>query len=80
MRNFKELKIWQKGIDIAIKTYQLAGTFPKEDKFAVVQQMTRASVSIPQILRKAAAEKVRKIIQGSLKFPLAPHLNWRLKL
>ena len=35
MRNFKELKIWQKGIDIAVKTYKLVDTFPKEDKFAI---------------------------------------------
>jgi len=34
MRNFKELKIWQKGIDIAIKTYQFAETLSKEDKYA----------------------------------------------
>ena len=47
MRNFKELKIWQKGIDIAIRTYRLADTFPKEDKFSIVQQMTKAGVSIP---------------------------------
>ena len=30
MRNFKELKIWQKGIDIAIKTYHFAETLPKK--------------------------------------------------
>ena len=49
MRNFKELKIWQKAIDIAIKTYQFAETLSKEDKYAIVQQMTKASVSISNI-------------------------------
>ena len=60
MRNFKELKIWQKGIDIAIKTYQLSGTFPKEDKFAIVQQMTRASVSIPSNIAEGSSRKSEK--------------------
>ena len=32
MRNFKELRIWQKGFDIAIKAYKLTGSFPKEEK------------------------------------------------
>jgi len=57
MRNFKELKIWQKGIDIAVKTYQLTDTFPKEDKFAIVQQMTKASVSIPSNIAEGSSRK-----------------------
>lgn len=60
MRNFKELKIWQKGIDIAIKTYQFTDTFPKEDKYAIVQQMTRASVSIPSNIAEGSSRKSEK--------------------
>src|SRR5215471_19044244 len=60
MRNFKELKIWQKGIDIAVKTYQLTDTFPKEDKYAIVQQMTKASVSIPSNIAEGSSRKSEK--------------------
>ena len=60
MRNFKELKIWQKAIDIAIKTYQLTDTFPKEDKYAIVQQMTKASVSIPSNIAEGSSRKSEK--------------------
>jgi four helix bundle protein len=60
MRNFKELKIWQKGIDIAIKTYQLTDTFPKDDKYAIVQQMTKASVSIPSNIAEGSSRKSEK--------------------
>ena len=60
MRNFKELKIWQKGIDIAIKTYRFSETFPKEDKYAIVQQMTRASVSIPSNIAEGSSRKSEK--------------------
>src|SRR5215467_12400537 len=60
MRNFKELKIWQKGIDIAIKTYQFTDSFPKEDKYAIVQQMTRASVSIPSNIAEGSSRKSEK--------------------
>ena len=38
MRNFKELRIWQKGIEIAEKTFQLTETFPKEDKYGIRQK------------------------------------------
>jgi four helix bundle protein len=60
MRNFKQLKIWQKGIDIALKTYQLTITFPKEDKYAIVQQMTKASVSIPSNIAEGSSRKSEK--------------------
>jgi four helix bundle protein len=47
MRNFRELKIWQKGFEIAVKSYQLVASFPKEEKFGLSSQITRAAVSIP---------------------------------
>jgi four helix bundle protein len=60
MRNFRELKIWQKGIDIAIKTYRVTETFPKEDKFTIVQQMNRASISIPSNIAEGCSRKSEK--------------------
>jgi len=41
MRNFKELKIWQKGIDIAIKAYQFVETLSQEDHRATNDKGTR---------------------------------------
>lgn len=60
MRNFKDLKIWQKGIDIAIKTYQYCDTFPKEDKYGICQQMTRAGVSIPCNIAEGSSRRSEK--------------------
>jgi four helix bundle protein len=60
MRNFKQLKIWQKGIDIAVKTYRFAETCPKEDKYAIVQQMTKASVSIPSNIAEGSSRSSEK--------------------
>lgn len=60
MRNFKQLKIWQTGIDIAIKTYQFTDSLPKEDKYAIVQQMTKASVSIPSNIAEGSSRKSEK--------------------
>jgi len=57
MRNFKELKIWQKGIDIAVKTYQFAETLPTQDKYAIVQQMTKASVSISSNIAEGSSRR-----------------------
>ena len=47
MRNFKELKIWQKGFEIATKAYKLTNTFPKEERFGICFQINKSAVSIP---------------------------------
>lgn len=60
MRNFKELRIWQKGIEIAVKTFQLTDTFPKEDKYGICQQMTRSGVSIPSNIAGGSSGRSEK--------------------
>jgi hypothetical protein len=38
MRNFKELKIWQKGFKIAVDSFKLVSAFPREEKFGIAIQ------------------------------------------
>jgi four helix bundle protein len=47
MRNFRELKIWQKGMDIVTGVYQLSSLLPIEEKYGLKTQLQRAAVSIP---------------------------------
>ena len=47
MKNFKQLKIWQKGFTIAIDAYKLIETFPKTERYGLSSQITEAAVSIP---------------------------------
>ena len=45
--NFKELLIWQLGMDIVDDIYNLTKTFPKEEQFGLTLQMRKSSTSIP---------------------------------
>jgi len=47
IRNFRDLDIWKKGIEIVKDTYNIAGGFPKEELYGLVSQMQRSAVSIP---------------------------------
>jgi len=50
MRNinsYKDLLIWQKGIILVVRVYQLVKSFPQEELYALTSQIKRASVSIP---------------------------------
>ena len=46
MRNFKELKIWQKGFEIAINSFKITEDFPKTEKWGIALQINKAAVSI----------------------------------
>ena len=45
--NFKELIVWQKAMDLTGEIYQIAKRLPKEETYALSDQMRRAAVSIP---------------------------------
>ncbi|HVX24757.1 MAG TPA: four helix bundle protein [Parafilimonas sp.] len=60
MRNFKELKIWQKGFEIAVDTYKIIETFPASEKYSLVQQATRAATSIPSNIAEGSSRKSEK--------------------
>ncbi len=47
MRNFRELLVWQKGIDIVVEIYQITALLPNEEKYGLKSQLQRAAVSIP---------------------------------
>lgn len=60
MRNFKELKIWQKGIEIATNCFKLTSSFPKEEKFGLISQLNRACVSIPSNIAEGSSRRTNK--------------------
>jgi four helix bundle protein len=70
MRNFKELKIWQKGFDIASKSFQLVSSFPKEEKFGLSIQITRAAVSIPSNIAEGSSRSSDKDYNRFLQIAL----------
>jgi four helix bundle protein len=70
MRNFKALKIWQKGFDIAINSYKLVDTFPKTEKYSLSQQITRAAVSIPSNIAEGSSRTSEKDYNRFLEISL----------
>jgi len=46
MRNFEELKVWQKSREVVLDVYQITSTFPSHEKFGLVSQLRRAAVSV----------------------------------
>ena len=60
MLNYKKLLIWQKGIDIAVKTIVFAKTLPPDEKFGLSIQMHKAGISIPSNIAEGSSRKSQK--------------------
>ena len=70
MHNFKELKVWQKAVDFAVKIYSVTKAFPNEKKFGLISQMRRAGVSIPSNIAEGCAKTSGKSFVNSLEISL----------
>ena len=46
MRDYKKLDVWKVGREINKDVYRLTGEFPRDEVFALVNQMRRASISV----------------------------------
>lgn len=53
--NFKKLKIWQIAMEITDLVYQLSSTFPSSEKFGIVSQMNRCSISMPSNIAEGSS-------------------------
>jgi len=47
MKDFRQLKVWEKSHQLALAIYQASKEFPKEELYGLTSQIRRASTSIP---------------------------------
>jgi four helix bundle protein len=47
MKDFRNLKVWEKAHQLTLKIYKLTEEFPREELYGLTSQIRRAAVSIP---------------------------------
>ncbi|MEN8839049.1 MAG: four helix bundle protein [Flavobacteriales bacterium] len=70
MHNYKELKIWNKGIDLAESIYKTVSEFPDSEKYGIVSQHKRASISVSSNIAEGASRKSQKEFSHFLSISL----------
>jgi four helix bundle protein len=55
MRNFKDLKVWQKGFQIVLNSFKITSSFPPQEKYGLASQINRAAVSIPSNIAEGSS-------------------------
>jgi four helix bundle protein len=80
MRNFKKLLIRQKGFQIAVKSFHLVTSFPKEEKYGLSSQLTRAAVSIPSNIAEGSSRSSNKDYKRFLEISLGSTFEMETQL
>lgn len=91
MKNYRDLEVWRKAIDLVVCSYKLTRKFPKNEVYGLSNQIQRSAVSIPANIAEGQSKRyIKKFIHhlsiayGSLAelethFEIAARLNYLSK-
>jgi four helix bundle protein len=65
--SYKDLLVWQKGIDFVDHVYSATATFPKNEVFGLASQMRRAAVSVASNIAEGSARHSRRDFRRFLR-------------
>jgi four helix bundle protein len=58
--SFRELRVWQQAMDLAVVVYQGTEAFPKHELYGLASQMRRAAVSVPSNIAEGKGHRSDK--------------------
>ena len=74
VKDYRELIVWQKAMDLVEKIYRASARFPKEEIYGLTSQIRRAAVSVPSNIAEGSGRRTTadllhflSIASGSLK-------------
>ena len=57
MRDFRKYEVWQDGVSLSSDIYRLTESFPKQEAYALANQLQRAVVSIPSNIAEGSSRE-----------------------
>ncbi len=60
IKNFYDLNAWLKGHELVLLIYKITNFFPKEERFSLVDQIRRASVSVTSNIAEGFSRQSKK--------------------
>ena len=58
--NYKNLKVWQNAMEIAVDVYQLTLLYPKDEQYGISSQLKRCAISIPSNIAEGSGRSTDK--------------------
>ncbi|WP_420577625.1 four helix bundle protein [Ekhidna sp.] len=70
MNNFRELKVWQRAIDLATLIYSLTKSFPESEKYGLTSQLQRATISVSSNIAEGSGRQTKPDFKHFLSISL----------
>lgn len=82
MKNFRDLKVWEKAHSLALGCYGATSSFPKQEIFGIVSQIRRSASSIPANIAEGCGRRGNAELHRFLQIAMgsASELEYHLLL
>ena len=70
MHNFRQLNIWKDSMLLAKAVYLLTNNFPNNEKYGLISQINRASISVPSNIAEGSSRNSNKEFKHFLSIAL----------
>ncbi len=57
LKNFRDLKVWQKAYQVCLTIYKITKGFPKQETYGLTSQIRRAAISVPSNIAEGYGRK-----------------------
>jgi hypothetical protein len=76
--SYRDLKVWQRSIDLAENIYRLTSVFPSSEIYGLTSQMRRAAVSIASNIAEGWDDIAARTTAGMWIWPADRTMNFEL--
>lgn len=80
MHNYKKLEVWNESVDLITEIYVLTDKFPDKEKFGLITQINRSSISIASNIAEGAGRGSKKEFSLFLGYALASSFELETQL
>ena len=63
IRSYRDLRVWQRAMDLADATYRTTERFPADERYGLVTQMRRAAVSVASNIAEGHARSRKEYLR-----------------
>jgi len=82
MKDFRDLRVWERARQLTLQVYKVTGSFPREERYGLTSQIRRCSASIGANIAEGCGERSNNEFQRFLQIASgsASELDYHLLL
>ena len=77
VQSYRDLRVWQIGLELVCQTYRLTQRFPKAEMYGLVSLVQRAAVSVPSNIAEGHARGSSREFLQFITIAIGHLPNWR---